>query len=108
MPLHADALKSALQQSAVPSAVAFVRVGSAPSAQLLASLAEVEGSFAARLTLRQLDMDAAPELVQELRIHKVPELLVWAPGGARLLGRMEGGMSARQLVDWLEHVCTRA
>ena len=76
---------------------AFVRRGEAPSDALLRAVADVEGV--------ELDIDACPNLQKELRIHRVPELLVWV--GGRLVARLEGEMTREQVLDWLAHAIAR-
>lgn len=101
-------LAQALASSKVPVAVAFVRVSAAPSAALLESLRAVEAKLAGRVELVQADLDACPSLVAEHRIHREPELLVWAAGGTKLLARTEGEMRADEALGLLEHALTRA
>lgn len=88
-------------------AVAFTRAGFAPSDELVAALESVEGKLKGRVDLVRLDLDKCKRVVEEQRIHRVPELLVWAPGGGRLLARTEGAMRGDEVLGLLEHALTR-
>ena len=101
-----DARALAAHKASAPLLVAaFTRAGSAPSDELVASLTRIEKSHGERFGFVRLDMDREQALVDELRIHKVPELFVWK--GGKLVGRMEGAMRVDELVSFLEHAATR-
>ena len=106
--LNEAELKATLLASPRPLAVVFTRQGTAPSDQLLGALVAIEGTLSGRIDLVHLDVDRCPTLVAEQRIHKVPELLVWAAGGDKLLARMEGAMTEQEVLGMLEHALTRA
>lgn len=101
-------LATLLASSKVPVACAFTRAGFAPSDELVAALSAVEAKLNARMQVVQLDLDACKRIVEEQRIHRVPELLVWAAGGAKLLARTEGAMRDDEVLGLLEHTLTRA
>ena len=88
-------------------AAAFTRAGFGPSDELVAALATVEPKLAGRVDVVQLDLDKSPRVAEEQRIHKVPELLVWAAGGKKLLARTEGAMRDDEVLGLLEHALTR-
>lgn len=100
-------LVTALAATKRPLAAAFVRTSAPPSDELVQALERIEGKLAARMDLVRLDLDACPALVREHRIHKAPELLVWAAGGRRLLARTEGAMRDDEALGLLEHALTR-
>jgi thioredoxin-like negative regulator of GroEL len=99
-------LDERLQKLSKPLAAAFLRKGAAPADALLSALERAEPRLGGKIDVARLDIDACAHLVEELRIHRVPELLVWTPG-PRLVARMEGSMSEEQVVDYLEHALTR-
>lgn len=101
-------LKPNLARAATPVAVVFARAGFAPSDELVASVQAHAAHLQGRMELLRVDVDGAPELVQELRVHKVPELLVWAAGGGRMLARVEGAMRPDEALDFLEVAASRA
>lgn len=100
-------LAGLLAASKVPVAAAFTRAGFAPSDELVSALAAVEPKLNARMQVVQLDLDACKRIAEEQRIHRVPELLVWAAGGAKLLARTEGAMRDDEVLGLLEHALTR-
>jgi thioredoxin-like negative regulator of GroEL len=100
-------LATLLSASKVPVAAAFTRTGFAPSDELVTSLSAIEAKIGARMQVVQLDLDACKRIVEEQRIHRVPELLVWAAGGAKLLARTEGAMRDDEVLGLLEHALTR-
>jgi len=83
--------------SSSPVVAVFVRSDDATSDLLLNALLGVEHV--------KLDVDACANLQKDLRIHRVPELLVWV--GGRLVARLEGEMTREQVLDWLEHAIAR-
>jgi thioredoxin-like negative regulator of GroEL len=87
--------------------VAFTRAGIAPSDELVSALRAIEGKLAGRVDVVRLDLDKCKKLAAEQRIHKVPELLVWAAGGKKLLARTEGAMREDEALGLLEHALTR-
>jgi thioredoxin-like negative regulator of GroEL len=99
-------LLTRLKSPSRPVAAAFVRKGAAPADALLSALKNAEPKLKGKLDVVQVDIDACASLVESLRIHRVPELLVWSPN-AKLVARMEGAMSDEQVVDFLEHALTR-
>lgn len=101
-------LGKALSTSTRPLAAAFTRKGAPPSDALVASLLAIEGKLGGRMDVVRLDVDACATLAAEQRIHKVPELLVWAAGGKKLLARTEGAMGVDEVLGLLEHALTRA
>lgn len=101
-------LAALLSSSKVPVAAAFTRAGFAPSDELVSALCAVESKLGARMHVVQLDLDACKRIVEEQRIHRVPELLVWAAGGAKLLARTEGAMRDDEVLGLLEHTLTRS
>lgn len=100
-------LGKALATSTRPLAAAFTRKGAGPSDELMSALLAIEGELSGRIDLVRLDLDQCPALAREQRIHKVPELLVWAAGGTKLLMRSEGAMADREVLGLLEHALTR-
>jgi thioredoxin-like negative regulator of GroEL len=105
--VNAADLMGDLARTTTATAVVFARAGFAPSDELVASLTQVEAALGHHLGVLRVDIDAAPALVAELRIHKVPELLVWAAGGTRLLARSEGAMRPGEVLDLLRVASTR-
>ncbi|MFZ9889294.1 MAG: thioredoxin family protein [Myxococcota bacterium] len=84
----------------------LTRKASLPSAQLLTAVEGLPSHLAARVQCLQVDLDAEPGFMDELRVHKVPELLVFS--GGRIVERTEGEMTTEQLVGLLEWVLSRA
>jgi thioredoxin-like negative regulator of GroEL len=99
-------LQARLKSPVKPVAAAFVRKGVAPADALLSALNSAEPKLNGKIDVVQLDVDACASLVESLRIHRVPEVLVWSPN-AQLVARMEGAMSDEQVVDFLEQALTR-
>ena len=83
-----------------PLVACFVRKKDEPSQALLQAVdsaaAEIGG-----LDVVQIDIDADPARMDDLRVFKVPELIVWA-GGA-VVERTEGGIDAAGARDLLVH-----
>lgn len=100
-------LTKALAASTRPLAAAFTRAGAAPSEELVTALRAVESKLAGRMDVVRLDLDKCKTLAAEQRIHKEPELLVWAAGGKKLLARTEGAMRDDEVLGLLEHALTR-
>jgi hypothetical protein len=103
-PLHsADALAT-LQKDGV--AVCFTRAGVAASDTLVDAIAQVEARVAVPFVRVDLDDARAQALVEDVRVHKVPELLVYK--GGRILGRMEGAMRPERVEKFVAAALARA
>jgi thioredoxin-like negative regulator of GroEL len=111
-PVKAADLLSTLAATVCPAAVAFARAGLPPSDALLESLGELAPRIRGRFEVFVVDLDepggGAEALARDLRIHRVPELFVYAAGGRKLLARLEGEMPADEVLDLLEVAARRA
>ncbi len=88
-------------------AACFTRQDHAPSQALLAALEAMPDEIAGRVESVKIDIDADAgadaETIDELRIFKVPELILFGADG-RIVERTEGEMNAEQVAELFTYV----
>ena len=100
--ISAEELERRVAAAGKPIAAVFVRKGSEPAQRLLEACAQVPAAVAGRYSFVAIDVDRDAARLDQLRIHKVPELILYASG--RIVERSEGAMSAAELEALLEYV----
>lgn len=95
--LAAKQLKSKAEAAKKPLLVALVRKGAAPSEALLKALDAISPDTRGAVDIVAVDLDEAPEVMDDLRVSYEPEILLYA--GGRIVERSEGEKTAEQVDD---------
>ncbi len=89
-----------------PVIVAITRRRARPAEELARALSALPKDLAARIDTLGVDADEEPRLCDELRVKKIPELLVFVDG--RLVERAAGALDPIEAASFIEDALARA